>query len=879
MKNIAFLLLMAQAFITNSQSVPCPFVNAGPDQTADCSSAAGCSNLTAAFLDIRETSSYTVESIPHTLPIPYNQSGGTQVSANTDDVWSTIITLPFSFCYYGQTYTTCKIGSNGSILFNPTASGGGQPWAFSASVTNTTGINGAGHVLGVYHDIDPSVCGTIKWYVSGTAPCRQFIVSYNEVCHFSCNSIKSTHLMVLNETTNYIDVYVQSKPTCSNWNGGRAVIGLQNFAQNSGITAPNRNSAPTWTLTAAEGWRFKPAGTPLYTLEWFQGTTSLGNSPTISVCPSTQTTYTAQFTYTQCGASTPTVLTDDVTITPAPGQITATISQQQSICGQANGSVTITASGGSGTLSYSNDNVNFGPNPSFSNLSAGNYSFYVQDQGGCSVSLPVQITDLSTLAATSDSIPALCNGSSDGSITVVATGGTLPYSYSLGGGSPQTNAVFTNLSAGTYSILVNDAQGCQVTLNQAVTEPTAVQLNQLSTTNSTCNLPNGSLEVNATGGNSPYLFSINNFTSSQATGLFSDISALTYTVEAQDANGCSSQINVVVNGDNSVIAIPGNSNPTSCNGSSDGQLSVFTFGGPAPYQFSINGSPFGSDSVFTNLSAGNYTIAVQDANGCIDSLTMQVAQPTPLIANTSTPVTICIGENVTLTASASGGTAPYSYLWNGISQNPYTYVPSSTQTEQLSVTDANGCSSTGQVLTTVLPLPIASAVATPTTGGVPLSVTVVNQSQNATTFSWDFGNGSTTQTTNLSSVNTTYQNDGTFIIELVASNGLCQDSWYDTIVVIPFLPLDIEVPNVFTPNLDGNNEGYFVWTQNALSIEAVIVNRWGNTMVVIDDLAYQWDGKTPNGTDAEPGVYFLKYKVTGMDNSVKEGHTFFHLIR
>jgi gliding motility-associated-like protein len=473
----------------------------------------------------------------------------------------------------------------------------------------------------------------------------------------------------------------------------------------------------------------------------------------------------------------------------------------------------------------------------------------------------------------------LCNGSSDGSITVVATGGTLPYSYSLGGGSPQTNAVFTNLSAGTYSILVNDAQGCQVTLNQAVTEPTAVQLNQLSTTNSTCNLPNGSLEVNATGGNSPYLFSINNFTSSQASGLFSNISALTYTVEAQDANGCSSQINVVVNGDNSVIAIPGNSNPTSCNGSSDGQLSVFTFGGPAPYQFSINGSPFGSDSVFTNLSAGNYTIAVQDANGCIDSLTMQVAQPTPLIANTSTPVTICIGENVTLTASASGGTAPYSYLWNGISQNPYTYVPSSTQTEQLSVTDANGCSSTGQVLTTVLPLPIASAVATPTTGGVPLSVTVVNQSQNATTFSWDFGNGSTTQTTNLSSVNTTYQNDGTFIIELVASNGLCQDSWYDTIVVIPFLPLDIEVPNVFTPNLDGNNEGYFVWTQNALSIEAVIVNRWGNTMVVIDDLAYQWDGKTPNGTDAEPGVYFLKYKVTGMDNSVKEGHTFFHLIR
>ena len=67
--------------------------------------------------------------------------------------------------------------------------------------------------------------------------------------------------------------------------------------------------------------------------------------------------------------------------------------------------------------------------------------------------------------------------------------------------------------------------------------------------------------------------------------------------------------------------------------------------------------------------------------------------------------------------------------------------------------------------------------------------------------------------------------------------------------------------------------------KNAASIEAIIVNRWGNTMVVIDDLAYQWDGKTPDGKEASEGVYFLKYKVIGLDGTEVTGHTFFHLVR
>jgi hypothetical protein len=461
-------------------------------------------------------------------------------------------------------------------------------------------------------------------------------------------------MMVLNETTNYIDVYVEAKPLCTGWNGGRAIIGLQDATGNVGITAPNRNSAPTWTVTTPEAWRFKPAGNPLYSVEWFQGAISLGTNDSITVCPSVQTTYTAQFTYTQCGATTPTFLTDDVVITPAPGAISANLTSQESTCGQANGSVTITASGGSGTLSFSNDNITYGSSNSFTGLPSGNYTFYVQDQGGCTVSLPVQLNDLSTLSALVDSVtPTLCNGSSNGVITLLASGGTPPYSYILGSGIPQASPIFNNLPAGNFSLSVIDAQSCQVTLTAIVTEPSPLVITPISTTNSSCNLPNGSLEVLASGASAPYQYSIDNFTTNQSSGLFSNILAGSYSVQVQDQNGCQQTTSITVNADDAITAIPGNISPVTCFGYSNGTLEANTTGGLAPYQFSINGSPFGLDSVFSNLTQGSYLISIQDANGCIDTMTIVVSQPSAIVANPGTPSTICIGSSVILSGSAS----------------------------------------------------------------------------------------------------------------------------------------------------------------------------------------------------------------------------------
>ena len=226
--SLVFLATAFLSFFSSAQFPGCPNVDAGPDQTLNCS--IPCATLTAIPFEAGSTTSYSVTSIPHNPPIAYNQPG-TGVSIGTDDIWSPAITLPFNFCFYGVNYTQILVGSNGNLSFNVANSGGYCPWSYNATCPSTTlATLPAGNIFGVYHDIDPSVCGNIKWNLVGTSPCRIFVVSFDQICQFSCTNITSRHMMVLYETTNAIDVYVESKPTCGGWNGGRALIGIQNPA-------------------------------------------------------------------------------------------------------------------------------------------------------------------------------------------------------------------------------------------------------------------------------------------------------------------------------------------------------------------------------------------------------------------------------------------------------------------------------------------------------------------------------------------------------------------------------------------------------------------------------------------------------------------------
>lgn len=282
----------------------CPAVDGGNDTNITCGT---CATLKATAFETGSTTNYNVSSIPYNPPYPYNS--GTQIFIGIDDIWSPALALPFNFCYFGQTYNQIVVGTNGIITFDINEANQGCNWSYTASIPDPSLYSNA--IYGAYHDIDPSVCGTIRYAVLGSEPCRTFVLNFDAVCHFSCNNLTTTQQIVLYETTNVIEVYIQDKPTCIGWNSGNAAIGLQDPTGTIGITPPGRNTGP-WS-TNNEAWQFTPSGAPNYVVTWLQNGNVISTEDTVVVCPIGSQTYTAQAVYTNCDGNVITV-EDEVTV-------------------------------------------------------------------------------------------------------------------------------------------------------------------------------------------------------------------------------------------------------------------------------------------------------------------------------------------------------------------------------------------------------------------------------------------------------------------------------------------------------------------------------------------------------------------------------------
>lgn len=295
---------------------------------------------------------------------------------------------------------------------------------------------------------------------------------------------------------------------------------------------------------------------------------------------------------------------------------------------------------------------------------------------------------------------------------------------------------------------------------------------------------------------------------------------------------------------------------------------TYAWSGPGGYTSTTEDPMINSTTV---NQSGTYTLIITN-NGCVSppSTVDVLVNPIPVVS-TDTNSTICIGTAVTL-----NGQGATTYTWSDGVTNGVPFSPNSTVTYTVTGT-TNGCTSTATVTITVLPLPIADATTSVDYGYQPLVVTFDNNSINASNYLWDFGTGQTSNSA-VPSVTNTFNNVGTFYIVLTASNGICSDTWTDSVVVIPYPAMEINVPNVFTPNGDGSNDIYFIDIVNGTSFEAVIINRWGNVIYTIDTLNAGWDG-TVNGKEANDGVYFIKYSAKGLDGQTAEGHTNFHLVR
>lgn len=324
-RNFLTIFLLSFLFLTSynasAQGPGSLFVDAGPDVTIPCGTG-GCIDITASFLETFETidDTYTIAPVVYAPPFPFNGLANS-LNPDIDDAWSVVETLPFDFCYFQNIETQFQVGSNGVIRFDVDPGDTSNGWSFTEDLPNNTNPTlGEANVFTPGHDIDPSVSTTeeIGYEVLGTFPNRVLVVAYFEVPMFSgaCNNLLATQMVVFYEFSNVIEIYMQDKPSCPTWNDGNAALGIQNNDGDIAFVPAGRNTSDSpWTATE-EAWRFTPAGTETYEFAWLDaGGTVIGTDPTLNVCPTAPTTYTAQVTYTNCNGDI-VILTDDVIVTP-----------------------------------------------------------------------------------------------------------------------------------------------------------------------------------------------------------------------------------------------------------------------------------------------------------------------------------------------------------------------------------------------------------------------------------------------------------------------------------------------------------------------------------------------------------------------------------
>lgn len=704
MKNIlrtllcCFLVASSFSALRAQPTISCPAVNVGNDTILP---GPQCLQLQAQPVAGNVTTSYSVQSIPYN-PYPYNQ--GTGILLNIDDRYSAPLNIGFDFCFYDSSYNQCVIGSNGAVSFDITQANGFMAWAIGNAIPSP--LNPMNCIFSPFHDIDPSIAGTIRWATYGTAPCRVFVASFENCAMFSCNNLLATQQIAIYETTNIIEVYIQNKPTCNTWNSGAAILGIHNAFGTAATVVPGRNYPTVWSATN-EGWRFVPNGAPNWNVTWYQvgNPTPIATTDTTTVCPGNcSSSYYAEVVYTNCNGATVTVLdTIDVIISNTGINLNPTI-VDVSCAGDSTGSIALAPSGGIAPYQFT---WAHGPmTGTVSNLSAGMYYVTMTDSANCIVFDSFMVNEPPPIQLPTTQQDVACFGQATGIATVNPSGGTPGYTYNWQP-SGATTPTATGLAAGVHTVIVTDSNGCMDTTTVTINQSPQITL-QVTGTNITCNGGNDGTATATPGGG------VGNFTyqwlpSGQTTATANNLGAGTHTVIVTDSLGCQDTGSVNIT-QPAPFSIQITANDVTCFGGTNGSATVTVSGGTQPYLYAWSPSG-GNGATANNLPAGLFTVVIQDANGCIDSASVMVNEPPLLQVGTSSTDETCPGFcNGTVSVVPLGGTAPFTFLWN----TPNNDVTATVQNlcsgnYNVTVTDANGCIGTGTVTVGAGPVPIANA--------------------------------------------------------------------------------------------------------------------------------------------------------------------------
>ncbi len=339
---------------------------------------------------------------------------------------------------------------------------------------------------------------------------------------------------------------------------------------------------------------------------------------------------------------------------------TLNVTSTNATCGNTTGTITATSGGAPGTISFSIDNIHFQSSGTFTGLSGGNYTVYAINSAGCTNSQPVTIVAAATSPFVFGSITdAICNVQ-QGTILAQVTGGTSPYQYSLNGQPLQSSPVFPGLSSGNYSLSVLDANGCSASTS-AVVQNICIFSASASSTNAECGGYNGSLTISVVNGTAPYTYSIDGITF-QTSNTFNNLAPGPYSITVKDATGTTTTTTVVVSYSCPSVTLTGES--ATC-GNLNGTITATGANGTEPFQYSIDGINFQAGNVFTGLAPGIYTVTAKDAKGFSATAQFTIYTSCPVVTAVGSNAT-CGSDNGLITATGSGGVAPYQFSLDGV---------------------------------------------------------------------------------------------------------------------------------------------------------------------------------------------------------------------
>ena len=465
-----------------------------------------------------------------------------------------------------------------------------------------------------------------------------------------------------------------------------------------------------------------------------------------------------------------------------------------------------------------------------------------------------------------------CAGSNSGSVAVSVTGGTAPYQYLWNNFT--TDSSQTGVTAGNYTVIVTDSNGCHkdkvITVSQTTPISVVAKAQNVACTNDTT----GSILVIASGGVGPYTYNWNT-TPVQTVDYITGLAPGMYIVVVTDSLGCTKGDTFDITSPPALVANTAVSNPT-CAGGDNGFVSLDVHGGTAPYFYHWSTVPEQTGNVASALPAGTYYDTITDSRGCKLIDTAVVVAPAPIVVGIPGGTAACAGLSGggEVVVSASGGLAPYTYALGNSIQSNDTFANLTPGSYTIAVTDLNGCVGTGTVTVGSLGTFTDTLIATPS---VVLAGQTVQLYANAvsdttiTSYIWypsdSLNFSACASASDCDSPTAKPSVTQTYTVTVVNARGCSVTS---TVTVTVNTQSSVFIPSAFTPNNDGLND-YFVFDiLGATTVDVHIWNRWGE--LVYSNPAQPngiattnaWDG-TFGGKKAEYDTYTYQFVVTYYD--------------